>query len=350
MNINISSPINNTGYGVASFNILKEISKKSKVSYFPISNPGVSSQQEYDFIMSLVDNSKQFDVDAPFLKIWHQFDLLSHIGKGKYYGFPFFELDTFNDFERRNMEVPDVLFVSSKWAKDVVIKNGIKTHVEVIPLGVDRSIFDSSLYSDNSSDEYVFLNIGKWEIRKGHDILAALFKQAFPTEKDVRLKLLASTTTNSYSSKEEVKQWKKLYGADNITIIDGLPSHRDVAQLMAQSNCGIFPSRAEGWNLELLEMMSLNKPVIATNYSSHTEFCNKDNSYLVELNEIEQAYDGKAFHGQGNWGKISQDQKDQIIEHMRYVYKNRINSNIDGVNTAKKFSWENTASMILGCM
>jgi hypothetical protein len=96
--------------------------------------------------------------------------------------------------------------------------------------------------------------------------------------------------------------------------------------------------------------MSLNKPVIATNYSSHTEFCNKDNCYLVELNEIEQAYDGKAFHGQGNWGKISQDQKDQIIEHMRYVYKNRINSNIDGVNTAKKFSWENTASMILGCM
>ena len=192
MNINISSPINNTGYGVASFNILKEISKKSRVSYFPISNPGVSSQQEHDFVMSLVDSSKQFDVDAPFLKIWHQFDLLSHIGKGKYYGFPFFELDTFYDFERRNMEVPDVLFVSSKWAKDVVIKNGIKTHVEVIPLGVDRSIFDSSLYSDNSSDEYVFLNIGKWEIRKGHDILAALFKQAFPTEKDVRLKLLAS--------------------------------------------------------------------------------------------------------------------------------------------------------------
>jgi glycosyltransferase involved in cell wall biosynthesis len=173
---------------------------------------------------------------------------------------------------------------------------------------------------------------------------------AFPVEKDVKLTLLASTTTNSYSSKEEVGQWKKLYSADNINVIDGVSSHMDVAKLMAQSNCGIFPSRAEGWNLELLEMMAMNKPVIATNYSSHTEFCNSENAFLVEINETEPAHDGKAFNGQGNWGKISQDQKDQIIEYMRYSYKNRINSNENGINTAKKFSWENSASQITRCI
>jgi len=348
MNISVSAPINNTGYGVASFGIIKALSKHNRVSYFPISNPSVNNQEEHDFVLSLMQQANDFDIHAPFLKIWHQFDLLNHIGKGKYYAFPFFELDTFNSTEKKHMSIPDVLLVSSDWAKRVVIKNKIETPVEVVPLGVDTSIFDHSLYTRQNSDKYVFLNLGKWEIRKGHDILASLFKEAFPNEKDVELILLASSTTNSYSSKDEIKQWKKLYEADNIRIIDGLPFHSDVANLMAQSDCGIFPSRAEGWNLELLEMMAMNKPIIATNYSSHTEFCNKDNSYLVDITETERAYDGKAFTGQGNWGKISQDQKDQLIEHMRYVYKNRISSNPNGLNTAKNLSWENTASKILG--
>ena len=348
MNISISAPINNTGYGVASFNIIKALSKNNHISYFPISNANVNNQEEHDLVVSLMKQANDFDINAPFLKIWHQFDLLNHIGKGKYYAFPFFELDTFNSLEKKHMSIPDTLLVSSHWAKQVIANNNITTPVEVVPLGVDASIFNESLYKRENTDKYTFLNLGKWEIRKGHDILVSLFKQAFPNEKDVQLILLASSTTNSYSSQDEIKQWKKLYEAENIRIVDGVPTHYDVANLMAQSDCGIFPSRAEGWNLELLEMMAMNKPIIATNYSSHTEFCNNDNSYLVNITETEQAYDGKAFVGQGNWGKISQDQKDQLIEHMRYVYKNRINTNPNGINTAKKLSWENTASKILG--
>ena len=38
------------------------------------------------------------------------------------------------------------------------------------------------------------------------------------------------------------------------------------SQTMAGADCGIFLSRAEGWNLGLLEMMAMGKPVITTNY------------------------------------------------------------------------------------
>ena len=64
---------------------------------------------------------------------------------------------------------------------------------------------------------------------------------------------------------------------------------------MAQTDCGIFPSRAEGWNLELLEMLACIKSVITTHYSAHTEFCDDVNSDLVEIKETELAYDGKWF-------------------------------------------------------
>jgi glycosyltransferase involved in cell wall biosynthesis len=217
-------------------------------------------------------------------------------------------------------------------------------------LGVDREIFDYKKPKTIHDDKYVFLTIGKWEVRKSHDLLPVLFKKAFRSEKDVELWILASETTNSYSNEEELKEWKELYNFPNIKIIPGVKSHYDVADVIANSDCGIYISRAEGWNLELLETMAMNKPVIATNYSSHTEFCNKDNSFLVDITEKEKADDGKAFRGQGNWAKIGSQQQDQIISYMRHLYSNRINTNPEGLKTAEVYSWKNSADKISGCI
>jgi glycosyltransferase involved in cell wall biosynthesis len=349
-NITLHCPVNHTGYGIASLNIIKQLKSTANINYIPIGQPAVSSQEEYILIQSLLNNQDLIDITAPIIKIWHQFDLGLHFGKGKYFAFPFFELDTFNTREKQHLSVPDILFATSEWAKHVITDNNISTPTHVIPLGVDLSIFDHSAYK-NENNKYVFLNIGKWEVRKGHDILWRLFQEAFPTEKDVELWILASESTNAYSTPEQLIEWKKLYGNDErIKLSPGVQSHTEIAQIISHASCGIFPSRAEGWNLELLEMMAMNKPVIATDYSGHTEFCDKNNSYLVDINETEAANDGKAFYGQGNWAKLGQDQYDQIIEHMRYVYKNRISDNAAGLETSKKFSWENSASKILRCI
>lgn len=351
MSINLYAPINTTGYGLASLNILKNILKYTDIKYFPIHNPSVTNQEDYDFVLSVLDNSIDFDPDAPTLKIWHQFDLASRIGRGRYYAYPFFELDTMNILEKKHLSVPDEIIVSSDWAKNVLENNQVSQKINVCPLGVDRNIFDENLYKNTkTNDKYTFLNIGKWEVRKGHDLLPEIFKLAFPNEKDVELIVVASEQT-SYSTPDQVEKWKSLYANDTrLKIIPGLPSQSDLAQTIKNSDCGIYISRAEGWNLELLETMSMNKPVIATFFSAHTEFCNDSNTYLVDIDEIEKANDGKAFVGQGNWAKIGSKQIDQIIEYMRLLYRNRINTNISGVKTAEKYSWENTAEMISGCI
>jgi glycosyltransferase involved in cell wall biosynthesis len=352
MNINFSCPINNTGYGIASWNILKNLYRLNlNIAYFPIGQPSASSKEDYDLILKLYHNSHYFDHEAPFIKIWHQFDLANHIGKGKYFALPFFELDTFNEMELSHLKVPDQLLVTSNWAKDVLRSNNINSQVNIVPLGVDRNIFDENKYAKNHTNKYVFLNIGKWELRKGHDILLELFQNAFPFQEDVELWLLASENTNNYSSAKELDRWKNIYNSDpRVKLLPSAQNHIEIAQIMNDANCGIFPSRAEGWNLELLEMMSMNKPVIATNYSAHTEFCNSNNCYLIDIEEKEKAYDGKAFIGQGSWAKIDQKQKDQIIEYMRNAYKNNIKINNHGVETAEKYSWFNSAKKLLGCI
>lgn len=350
MNINISSPINRTGYGIASLNIIKELSKNNNISYFPIGQPMVDNENDYSLISQLYNNSFILDPNAPYIKIWHQFDLAQKIGKGKYYAFSFFELDTFNRQELLHLSIPDALFVSSNWAKEVLLRNNINSEIHVIPLGVNSNIFTHKYDSKNNNEKYIFLNIGKWEVRKGHDILLELFLKAFPTEQDVELWICASETTNSYSSPEDLVRWKTSYNHPRIKIIPGVETQQDLAKLISLSNCGIFPSRAEGWNLELLEMMSMGKPVITTNYSAHTEFCNNENSFLVDILETELAFDNKAFKNQGNWAKITNKQKDQFIDYMRNAYKNRLSSNQNGIDTAKVYSWSNTASTIERCI
>jgi hypothetical protein len=105
-------------------------------------------------------------------------------------------------------------------------------------------------------------------------------------------------------------------------------------------------SRAEGWNNEITEVMALNKPIIATNYSAHTEYLTEKNSYRVEITEKEKAFDDKWFNGEGNCAKLGDAQLDQTVDYMKYVYTNNIKTNPEGLETAKKYSWTNTANII----
>ena len=121
---------------------------------------------------------------------------------------------------------------------------------------------------------------------------------------------------------------------------------------MSMVDCGLFPSKAEGWNLEALELLACGKHIIITDYSGHTEFCTKENSRLVTIDKKEQAYDGKWFDGKsGEWACIGSDQIDQIIEHMREIHRLKsegsLGLNEEGVKTARHFSWENTAKKII---
>lgn len=348
-NLNMIAPIGSTGYGIAALNILKELSKIYNISLFPIGNPGVENQEEYQLLESVIDNQESFDFDAYCLKIWHQFDLALHAGKGPFVVFPFFELDTFTDREKHHLSFPDKLIVSSEWAKSVIENNNINRPVSVAPLGVDRLVFNENKVSEDSMKDlpYVFLTVGKWEIRKGHDIIIELFNEAFTENDNVELWMV---TENPFLNEEQAKWWTQKARSSKlgskIRVFSRLKSHENVAEVMSFASCGIFMSRGEGWNLELLEMMSMGKPVIATNFSSHTEFCDKDNAYLIDITETELAVDGKWFHGQGNWAKITADNRQQCIDYMKHVYSNGIKFNQAGIETAKKFSWTNSANII----
>ena len=355
-NFNVISPINSLGYGVAGYNIIRGLTSAGHtVALYGIGSIQ-SEPEQNELLKACFDNSRMPDFGAPCIRIWHQHDMAEFVGGGKKIGFPIFELNTFTEQELHQLGNPDEWFVCSQWGKDILKKaleerykwEDLDSRIHVIPLGVDRSIFREKFADRN---ETIFFNCGKWEVRKGHDVLVKAFNEAFTPEDKVELWMMCD---NPFYTDEENFQWERLYKGSGLgDKIRSIPRHqtqKDVYNIMSQTDCGVFPARAEGWNLELLEMMSCGKHVIATNYSGHTEFCNKDNCKLVEVTEMEDAKDGKWFHGQGQWAHLGESQIDQLVEHMQAIHKlkqeDNLNVNQAGIDTAKKFSWSNTAKEI----
>lgn len=354
MFINLMSPCNPLGYGVVGYNVLKELYRRGyKIGYFPIGNPTWEGDADLPGLLKEVKaNADFFDPKAPCLKIWHQHDLSTFVGKGQRIAYPIFELDRFNEKEMHHLSSVDHLFVTSEWAKDVVESNEIKVPCTIIPLGVDTDLFYRDVSERNSSywtkSKTIFINVGKWEKRKGHNELCEAFSKAFKPSDNVELWML---NHNPFIGREN-EQWKMKYisspmGA-NIKIIPRLNRHDDMRKLFNQVDCGVFPSKAEGWNLEILELMACGAHIIATNYSGHTEYLNEDNSFLLQPTGKEDAHDGKWFFGQGQWATIDVD---DLAEKMRVVHNLKQSGELADVNengckTANQFSWGNTVNAI----
>jgi len=349
MNLNLQIPINPLGYGVVGKNIAEALLKKgADLRVHPIGQPqGVVSPGLEEAIQK---NFSSHQVKWPLVKIWHQHQLMDRIGNGQYYGWPIFELDRFTPQEEFNLRVPDRLIVCSKWASNVVAEMG--KIAKVVPLGVDRSIFNYEMENvRNAEGTYKFFTMGKLEYRKGHRFIVECFNKAFTPDQDVELNMMVN---NPFLEREVSNEWyssfKNTKLGDKINILNPVDTHHDVARFMHSQDCGLFPARAEGWNLELLEAMSCGKPVIATNYSAHTEYCNNENSMLIEVDELEPAHDhmgGRWFKGQGKWAALDYEQEEQMIDHMRECRISHNNYNNEGIETAKKFTWEDSVDKLL---
>lgn len=356
MFINLIAPCNNLGYGVVGYNFLKTlVSSGHNVSYFPIGKPEWGGDPRFpELVKHTRTNAAFYNSDAPSVRIWHQYELDLFPGKGQKIGFPIFELNKFDNREIHHLKALDKIFVASEWAKGVVESN-VDVPVKVVPFGVDTGLFyrddeerEASYWSRHKT---IFINVGKWEVRKGHNELLEAFCKAFKPDDPVELWMI---NHNPFIGAEN-ELWKKKYVespmGQNIRIYPRVTSQDDLRVIFNQADCGVFPSKAEGWNLEILELMACGIHIIASNYSGHTAFVNADNSMLIEPVGLETARDGKWFHGQGEWAKFDIE---QLVHHMREVHRKKqsgeLGMNEAGLKTVKRFTWDNAVKAMEGAI
>lgn len=355
--LSIQAPINNTGYGISSYYISSHIGyQQANSSLIPIGDLYFEPQWDRTIISNMISNVVSMDKNDHSLKIWHSHDLITAAKcQGLYGCYTFFELDQISPYEHIGYSLVDKIIVPTRWAKEILTNNNIcSSKIHVVNPGVDTQIFKpielpEKYNQDSYKEKYIFINIGKWEVRKGHDILAYAFNKAFDKKDNVELWMI---NHNSGLSLQQRQQWKSIYRntklSDKIRIFPRLSTQLDVSLMLNRASCAIFPSRAEGWNNEAIEAMATNKPVILSDYSAHTEYANDTNSFLIPVINKEIAEDGIFFSDtQAQWAKLDNNFIDSLIDTMRYVYKNNIHQNQEGLLLTSNMSWQATAKEII---
>jgi len=349
--LNFIAPFCRTGYGIAGANLLNALLELDvDVGFFPLG----AIDRRIAHVPSLdraLARQESYIASAPSVRMSQQFDLAFHVGSGPRIGFPIFEIDRFTPRELHHLGSQDQLLVCSAWARDVLRDNGLDDiRIDIVPLGVDRAIFNEDVKENprwaSAGEDTCFLQIGKIEPRKGQLDLLRAFEAAFTPRDQVRLTLICHNPfVDALQLAELLAPFSTSRMAHRIDIVsEPLATHHDVARAIRTADCGVYCSRAEGWNLELLETLSAGKPVIATNYSAHTEYLTSDNARLIEIDTLERA-------GVGSWAAFGARQHEQLVEYLRAVHRARrdgpLPMNVAGIETAMSFSWERSAKRLL---
>ena len=341
--IYLTAPINNLSYGIVAQNILNKMVDRRTVLLSVIGQQQILTKNIHESIENF--NNIKPPNDTSSVKIFHQFDLAHHIGKGKHIGFPFFELNDFTDREIKHLSLQDVVLVASQWAK-YIIDQHIKVSCQVVPLGVDTNIFHPKPKHSNSC---VFLNIGKMEYRKGKDILLNACERVFKDKKDCMLWMMAENPFIDCSN--DKKEFISRLG-HKVAFLPKVNNSEEVASIINRANYGIYPTRSEGWGMPILESLACGLEIAVTNYSAPTEYLTEENSYMIPIREKEVAFDGVFFDGSiGRWAKLDEQYEDDLVgvmEHMYSLWKGGDREiNQSGVETARNYTWEKTVEGIL---
>lgn len=379
---NYIGPLNPTGYGNASIGLFKSILKDNPaVSLIPIGNPD-QSIQDVPSILKAIDNKPSYQ--NPSFCFWHFHDMHQQISsfKGPILGYSTFEIDTLNPIEVALLDKLQSVATATEWGKKVLQKYTNK-EVHVInhafkdddTVKLDRVSFNYSANYEAWSKflspikfpkESLFLSTaGKFELRKSHPeiiqacleygkrnpvVLIAFVHNPFMADNFPYSFINYNMFYPMYTS-FGIKVYKK----DNFYLVLMPPAHKkqEFHSALSKTHFFVSPSKAEGWNLPLFEMMSIGMPCITTLYSGHTEYCNKSNVIPVEFDGLSIANDGVFFKGTGSWANV---RKDNILNAINEANGLRYNKSFiqslsdNAIESTSKFTWQKEARKIQSLM
>jgi len=257
----------------------------------------------------------------------------------------------------------DEVWVPSRFNKETFAKYGVDNKkIFVVPGSIDTEVFDPDSVEPldlPNKASFNFLSIFEWTNRKGWDILLRAYFESFSINDDICLYLRTYLLSNyDLDTKTEIQ--KKIddlikrfnYKKENLPRLELLTNQlpfKQMVQLYKSVDAFVLSSRGEGWGRPYMEAMAFGLPVIGTNWSGNTEFMNKDNSYLLDINRLVTIRDNEIQSYLGHqWAEPS---KDQLISLFREIFSNPQKAKDLGTRAKKevteKFSLEAVAQIAM---
>ncbi|MEP6486180.1 glycosyltransferase [Microcoleus vaginatus GB2-A3] len=169
-------------------------------------------------------------------------------------------------------------------------------------------------------NKFIFLFVFDFSSRiERKNTLATIqaFKQAFG--EDDRLLLIIKSSNSNKNLEQQNLLKSAIANSSNIKHLDGYLSKPKINGLLYNCDCYVSLHRCEGFGLTMAEAMFYGKPVIATGYSSNTEFMNVGNSYLVKYKLIPLEKDCGPYKKGNVW---AEPDVEHAADLMRHVFNN----------------------------
>jgi glycosyltransferase involved in cell wall biosynthesis len=339
----------NYGWGVCSKYLIRELAKLTCCEVLEPSQP-VDKIQHLD--------GKLFQA----LTGIDLFSLCGDITGKENYGYTFFE-DELTPLSSENAKKYDQVLAGSTWCRDRLREKEIH-NCDILLQGIDPKIF-YPLADEKERDGFVIFSGGKFELRKGQDLVLGAIKILQQKYPDIFLvncwynnwpQLVKTMAASKYMQFDyQDAAWPVLM--NRVYSMNGLDPNRIKTfelvpyemqrEIYARTDLGIFPNRCEGGtNLVLMEYMACGKPVIVANTSGHKDIVNADNALL--LNDLRE------FNLFGSDNKLiarwQEPSLEELVAQIEYAYHNRDAlkqiANKAGQDL-KKFTWEKTARQLI---
>ncbi len=276
------------------------------------------------------------------------------------YGYTFFE-NVLADRAKQNALHFDLLFAGSTWCRDRLVERGVSWS-DVLIQGIDPELF-YPVAGDKSgaTDYFVIYSGGKFELRKGQDIVIRAVKVMQDRHKDVlfvncwhnawpfSMNTMVQSPfihyrPNDSCSPDVIKKILSGNGIDlnRTEILPPIPQNQ-LRKIYEITDVGLFPNRCEGGtNLVLMEYMACGKPVVASYNSGHRDVISEYNS--IPIMKM------RPFRFKDRGGEVvarwEEPNLEETIEGLEYTYQNKDKTSRLGQKAGEDmngFTWRRTA-------
>ena len=222
----------------------------------------------------------------------------------------------------------------------------IQKPVEVLFEGIDLTKYFPSkekplIDLSEIKESFVYLFVGHWmqgiigEDRKNVGLLVKSFYETFKNQKKTPALILKTSGAGaSYLDREyilnNIHQVRSTIEADtlpNVYLLHGEFSDKEINSLYNNPKVKAMVNftKGEGFGRPLLEFSLVNKPIITTKWSGHTDFL--DSKFTTLINgELTNVHESAAVKNmilkEGKWFSLNVQQASQYLQDMFVNYKN----------------------------
>lgn len=279
-------------------------------------------------------------------------------------GYTFFENNRLSEMAIKNAQNFDLIATGSTWCRNVLHSYGI-TNTEAVLQGIDTQIFNATNHKkEYFTDKFVIFSGGKFEFRKGQDIVIAAIKKFMDKYDDVlfinswynlwpqTMQSIARSPFIKISNHrgtfvEIIEAILNENGIDTNRVITlPLLPNAQMAKIYKNTDIGLFPNRCEGGtNLVLMEYMACGKATLVSYFSGHCDVASESNAFLLKnLHDVQVTSNGTTS---ALWQEADID---EVFSQLEYAYFNRNTMLKIGTQASldmQKITWEKTVENFL---